>query len=195
MPRPLSWLPRLHTIRRSVENSVRSHWGRREIERLFELQPRAAQKLLEALPSVTLGTARFVEREALGEFLEKIAQADDASAVLAEYQASRLPAPRRSLRTLVPRDMEPATLASLPAQLHVEAGRLEIQFTRMEELAEALAALAQVLTDDLEGFARLYEPALPSSRPAQNGDQNGDQEQERAAYRRLLEELERRERG
>jgi hypothetical protein len=187
MPRPLSWLPRLHTIRRSVENSVRSHWGRKEIERLFELQPRAAQKLLELLPSVTLGTARFVEREALREFLEKIAQADDPSSILAEYQASHIPAPRRSLRTLVPRDMEPATLASLPAQVHVEAGRLDIRFTCMEELAEALAALAQVLTDDLEGFARLYEPVPPSSGP--------EQDQERAVYRRLLEEIERRERA
>jgi hypothetical protein len=37
MPRPLSWLPRLHEIDRSVANSVRSHYDRRDIERLFEL--------------------------------------------------------------------------------------------------------------------------------------------------------------
>jgi hypothetical protein len=30
---------------------------------------------------------------------------------------------------LVTRDMEPATLASLPAQVHVEARRLDVQFT------------------------------------------------------------------
>ena len=39
MPRPLSWLPRLHVIRRTVANSVRSHYDRRELETLFELQP------------------------------------------------------------------------------------------------------------------------------------------------------------
>ncbi|MDQ1450390.1 MAG: hypothetical protein QOK38_256 [Acidobacteriaceae bacterium] len=35
MPRPISWLPRLHEIRRSVVNSVRSHYDRNDLERLF----------------------------------------------------------------------------------------------------------------------------------------------------------------
>ena len=42
MPRRLSWLPRLHEIRRSVGNSVRSHYDRRDLQTLFEFQPRAA---------------------------------------------------------------------------------------------------------------------------------------------------------
>jgi hypothetical protein len=42
--------------------TTETHCGRKDLERLFELQPRAAQKSLELLPSVTLGTSRFVER-------------------------------------------------------------------------------------------------------------------------------------
>ncbi len=71
MPRPVSWLPRLHEIRRSVDTSVRSHYDRHDLQRLFELQPRAAQKLIEMLPAVTVGTSRLVEREALASFLER----------------------------------------------------------------------------------------------------------------------------
>ena len=68
LPRTLSWLPRLHEIRRAVGNSVRSHYGRHDLEALFELQPRAAQQLLGLLPPVTVGTSRLVEAEALGDF-------------------------------------------------------------------------------------------------------------------------------
>lgn len=50
MLRLITWLSRLHEIRRSVANLVRSHYDRRDIEALFELQPRAAQKLVEMLP-------------------------------------------------------------------------------------------------------------------------------------------------
>ncbi len=53
--RPVSWLPRLHTITKTVQNSVRSHYDRGDLERLFELQPRAAQKMLEMLPIVRSG--------------------------------------------------------------------------------------------------------------------------------------------
>ena len=64
MPRPISWLPRLHEIRRAVDGSVRSHYDRRDLERLFEVQPRSAQKLIELFPALTVGTSRLVEREA-----------------------------------------------------------------------------------------------------------------------------------
>ena len=47
MSRPISWLPRLHEITRAVEHSIRSHYDRHDLEELFELQPRAAQKMLE----------------------------------------------------------------------------------------------------------------------------------------------------
>ena len=60
MPRPISWLPRLHEIRRSVFNSVRSHYDRNDLERVFEVQPRSAQLLLELLPTVRLGRSLLV---------------------------------------------------------------------------------------------------------------------------------------
>ncbi len=113
MPRPISWLPRLHSIRRSITESIRSHYGRKDLERLFELQPRAAQKLLELLPSISLGRARYVERDALNAFLERLQKADDVPAALVQYRKERS-APRRILRELLPRDL-PVSRSRFPA--------------------------------------------------------------------------------
>ena len=66
MPRPIIWLPRLHEIRRSVANSVRSHYDRRDIEALFELHPRTAQKLVKMLPTVRIGTSHLIELDVRG---------------------------------------------------------------------------------------------------------------------------------
>ncbi len=38
MPRTLSWLDRIVPISRTVQESARSHYDRKDIERLFELQ-------------------------------------------------------------------------------------------------------------------------------------------------------------
>jgi hypothetical protein len=56
MAHPVSWLSRLAEICRSVKNSVRSHYERKDIEPLFELQPRAAQVLMQGIsPSAKVG--------------------------------------------------------------------------------------------------------------------------------------------
>lgn len=158
LPRPVSWLPRLHEIRRAVTNSVRSHYGRPELETLFELQPRAAGKLLEALPTVAVGTSRLVEREALARFLERVQEADDIAAVLEEVRQEKTAASRRRLRTLVQRDDSPVSLASLPESLVLSRGRLEVRFRSLEELAQALYFVARLIEADGEGFAEQYEP-------------------------------------
>ncbi len=168
MPRPVSWLPRLHEIRRSVQNSVRSHYDRHDLQRLFELQPRAAQKLIEMLPAVTLGTSRLVEREALASFLERVQEAEDTSSLIEQVRQEKTAPSRRSLRTLVRRDAEPASLTVTPQGMSLERGRLEISFRNLEQLAESLVYLARLLDGDLDGFAQAYEPEAPP--PAETDD-------------------------
>jgi hypothetical protein len=165
MPRPVSWLPRLHEIRRSVANSVRSHYGRRDLEQLFELQPRAAQKLIEMLPTVQIGTSLLVEREALAVFLDRVREADDVTALLNQARAKKAGVSRRKVRALVPRDTEPATLSSLPESIALSRGRIEISFVTVEQLAEAMFAIARVLETDVDAFALAFEPEMPSEVP------------------------------
>jgi len=161
MPRPVSWLPRLHEIRRSVANSVRSHYGRGDLEQLFELQPRAAQKLFEMLPTVKIGTSLLVEREALGIFLDRVREAEDVGALFEQVRAEKAGVSRKKVRALVPRDTEPATLSSLPESIALSRGRLEVSFATVEQLAEAMFALAKVLETEVDAFAEAYEPEKP----------------------------------
>ena len=143
-------------------NSVRSHYSRADLEELFELQPRAAGKLLEALPTVAVGTSRLVEREALTAFLEKVQAADDVPRVLARIREEKTVASRKRLRTLVQRDESPVSLATLPEALTLSRGRLEVNFRTLEELAEAMYFLARLLGEEPEAFARVYQPTTPN---------------------------------
>ena len=163
MARPISWLPRLHEIRRSVTNSVRSHYTRGELEILFLIQPRAASRLLEILPTVQVGTSNLVEREALAAFLTRIADAEDVTAELDKIRRERAGVTRKKIRSLVRRDRYQASLTGLPSSLKLRPGRVQIDYESMEELGSALLALALILQDDGDEFARLYEiaPELP----------------------------------
>jgi len=159
MPRPLSWLPRLHVIRRTGTTSVRSHYDRRELETLFELQPRAAQKLSEMLPSVRVGTSRLIEPEALVRFLDRVQDADDVAVLFDQIRAEKTLASRRRIRSLVRRDLEPVSLSSLPDSIQLSRGHLAIAFTTVEQLAENLLLLARILESEGEEVAANYELA------------------------------------
>jgi len=157
MPRALSWLPRLHEIRRSVENSSRSHYTRKELENLFQLQPRAAQKLLEILPTTAVGTSRLAEREALAHFLDQIHAAENPSAAMEAIRQQKRSVSHRKIRSLVRKNTEPVTLASLPSNLILQTGHLEVTFSTIEELAQTMYALAQAIENDGDEMARLFE--------------------------------------
>jgi uncharacterized protein Yka (UPF0111/DUF47 family) len=157
MPRPVSWLPRLHEIRRSIANSVRSHYDRRDLEQLFELQPRAAQKLIELLPTVQVGTSHLVEREALGEFLDRVRDCEDTQTLFEQIRRDKAPVSRRKVRSLVRRDIEPIRLASLPSSIRLSRGQLELSFQTIEELAQTMYALARVIESDGDELARQFE--------------------------------------
>ena len=157
MPRPVSWLPRLHEIRRSVANSVRSHYDRGDLEQLFELQPRAAGKLLEMLPTVQVGTSQLVDKQVLAGFLDRVQDADDTAKLFDEVRAEKAKGARRRPRSLVRRDLDPIGIASLPSSITLSLGRLEVDFETVEDLAEAMYALARVLEAEGEEFARTFQ--------------------------------------
>ncbi len=161
MPRPVSWLPRLHLIRRSVANSVRSHFDRADLQQLFELQPRAAQNFFALLPSVPVGRSLLVEREALARFLDGVQEAEDVPAYLEAVRAQKAVPSRRAIRTLVRTDLPPPSTTSLPEGLTLTRGRLEVEFRTVEQMVEALYALARLLEADEEEFVRAYTPEPP----------------------------------
>jgi hypothetical protein len=167
MPRPLSWLPRLAAITRRVQNSVRSHYDRKDLETLFELQPRAAQLLLEALPTTEVGRAHLVEREALLRFLDGMRETDNTAAYMEQVRRQKAAVSRKKPRTLIRRDLEPVRLASLPESVTLSRCRLEVSFRTLEDLAQSLYALAQAIDADGDEMARLYEIQPPAQPPGE----------------------------
>jgi hypothetical protein len=126
-----------------VASSVRSHYERKEIESLFQVQPRAAQLLLGMLPTTAIGRSRLVERQVLSDFLDRIHEADDASAELDLIRAQGAEVSRKKLRTLIRRDVEPLQLDSLPANIEFIPGQMIVSFRTIEDLAQAMYSLAQ----------------------------------------------------
>jgi hypothetical protein len=157
MPRPISWLSRIHEIRRVVASSVRSHYERKDIEALFQVQPRAAQLLLEILPTSTIGRSRLVERQALADFLDRIHGADDASSELELIRTQGGAVSRKKVRTLVRRDIEPLQLDSLPSNIEFIPGQMIVSFRTIEGLAQAMYSLARAIETDGDELARRYE--------------------------------------
>ncbi len=156
-----SWLSRLPEIRRSVRESVRSHYDSRALQRLFEVKPRAAQKLIQIVSvGAKVGRSALVERVALADFLTVVAESDDPEATLRVLRRQQKPAPRRALRELIQADSDPATLETIPRNITLSTGKMEIEFTRMEELAGALHAIAQILENQFEEFADRFEPVF-----------------------------------
>lgn len=158
-----SWLLRLPEIRRSVRESVRSHYDSRDLQRLFSVKPRAAQNLIKMFGAgAKIGRSILVERVALADFLTLVAESCDPETTLRSRRQQKTPAPppRRALRCLVQTDNDPATLNTIPRNITVSLGKMEIEFTRMEELAGALHAIAQILENEFEEFANRFEPAI-----------------------------------
>ncbi len=163
MARSLSWLDRIVPISRTVAESARSHYDRKELQRLFELQPRAAQQLMAALPNLFIGRARLVEREALLAFLRGLNEAENPAETFARMRTEGGKAVRRTLREFSLQDY-PASVDSPPRMMSIERGELRVRFQTLEELAEAMLYLATVFTEDLEGFAARYEPSSAAPR-------------------------------
>jgi len=179
MPRPISWLTRLHDIRRAVASSVRSHYERKDIEALFQVQPRAAQLLLEMLPTTAIGRSRLIERQKLADFLDRIHEADDPSAELDRIRAQGGEVSRKKLRTLVRRDVEPLRLNSLPANIEFIPGQMMVSFRTIADLAQAMYSLARAIETDGDELARRYE--------VQEGADDGSPK--RSEFEAMLEEL------
>lgn len=158
MARPLSWLKDLHSIRKRLAETVRSHYTRGEIEELFGLGQTQASALMRGLPVTKVGTSLLVKREDLVEFLNGVNATEDETAFIEEYKEQKAGVSRRKLRELVRRDYDPMSVYGIPETLKLSRGEMTIRFGSVDELADTLLKVSQILTDDLEEFAKLYEP-------------------------------------
>jgi hypothetical protein len=150
----------LHLIRETLASSVRSHYSCQDIQKLFDLRERAAQKILECFPSLPLGRSklRLVSRESLLDFVVRAGTTEDIPGLLAQIKAESAAKPSRKAIASLPseivaRDRPVVRADALPAPIELERGCLRIQFETLDVLVAALQTLAQALSDDTDGFA------------------------------------------
>jgi hypothetical protein len=154
------------------------------LEALFQIQQGAASRLMEVIPTLKVNTGHLAEREGLLAFLEKVSESDDVTTLMRRLRAQKNAPARRSVRSMVRRDLPPASIAGIPDTLRLKRGHLDINFESLEELVKTLYILAQILDDDLEAFAREYEPVKPEPINEEAED-----------IRRMFADLEERERA
>jgi hypothetical protein len=157
MPRPFPWLPRLADIRRSVSNSVRSHYTRRDLELLLKVSPRAAGRVMELVATEPMGTYHLAARERLQSFLEAVHEADDVAALCNQLRAERENLTRVKARFMQFRDRHRVPLCSLPDSIVIEHGLLAIRADTVEELCARLVTLSQVMSDEPLEFQQAFE--------------------------------------
>jgi hypothetical protein len=147
-------------MRRAVENSQQSHYGRKDLQRLFQLQQAAAGELLDDLPTVAMWGALAVERNSLLHFFDLVDAADDVPALFDQLRANKELVSRKKPRAVTRSDYEPLALNSLPAWIKLSRGRLEMDFADCQQFSEGIILLVRTCLDDagvLE-FCRRYEP-------------------------------------
>ncbi|WP_263385560.1 hypothetical protein [Granulicella arctica] len=84
--------------------------------------------------------------------------ADDVPALYAQILSEKVRVSQRKPRSLVRSDLPPVSLDSLPSSILLSRGRMEVNFTTVTELAEAMFALARILESEGDEFCRAFEP-------------------------------------
>lgn len=129
------------------------------IERLLEVSPRQALRILHRLGAVEAGKNLFLART---EAVERLRAIGGGQGV--RYERKRLERLNRIIDELrrdwkahnVPIRVGPgaadAMIPSLPAKIQLHRGRLEIQFETPQELLSSLFELAQAIANDFDQF-------------------------------------------
>jgi hypothetical protein len=162
VPRPVKWSRDLHPLRERASRSQTETWGRKDIERLFDVGRATAQTLMKAIGAVqTVGAAHFVERSSLLAFLDRMILAPSIEEAFRQRvrEAEAPPAPK-SLKVSLPHDLRIVTLRDLPENIRVSSGRLEITAGSAVAMLESLALLAQAMQNDLEQVRSALEPPV-----------------------------------
>lgn len=164
MPPQLTWLHRLPDIIAQIKGLPSPVIDRSVIEQIFQVQRRQAHKLMGEFGAHQLGSGRgrtfVLTRDELGAQLEALVHTEEfertrlrkqkVATVLVESR-ERLKHRRVEIR-VDPRQRSLGREA-WPVTLQLSPGRLEIDFTSPNHLAEQLALVALALEDEWETFS------------------------------------------
>ncbi len=134
------------------------------IQTVFGLGRRQAIEFMHRFGGYEAGHTLLIERGRLiaeldvvassGEYRQETARREKLTAALSRF---RRPRRAEEVRIGVTAEVFGARMPTLPEAVHLQPGRLEIEFSGSEDLLTKLFTLAQVAANDYEGFQKASE--------------------------------------
>ena len=162
MPAKPAWFGQLEDIINTLRAIPRPFVDRPTVEFLLGVGPRRAQQIMAPCITERVGTSGLADRDALVAHLERLAKGDDASyevrrrrkvaAVLDHMRRERLERPQ--LLVEAPLRVVNQEFENLPPGVHLERGRITLDFDDPHQALEKLLALAMAISNDFDRFDR-----------------------------------------
>ena len=160
MPAKPSWYNKIGEITRDLEALPRPFVDRATVEILFGVGRRRAQQILAPCISDRVGANGLADRAALIAHLRRLAAGDEGhyelqrrrkvARVLEQLRKDRLQKPQ--LLVEAPPEIAKQELANLPAGVHLDRGRITVEFEQPHQALEKLLALAMAIGNDFDRF-------------------------------------------
>jgi hypothetical protein len=166
VPAKPAWYSRISEVIRELEALPRPFVDRAALEFLLGVGRRRAQQILAPCITDRVGTNGLADRDALIAHLRRLADGTQAyyerqrqrkvAQVLEELRKDRLERPQ--LLVEAPLRILTQAFEDLPAGVHLDHGRIVVEFDRPQQALEKLLALAMAIGNDFDGFDRITRP-------------------------------------
>jgi hypothetical protein len=164
VPAKPSWLLHIPEIRAVLAESGLPVVDRGVIQGVFGLGRRQAIELMHRFGGYQAGRTFLIERNRLmaeldtigssGEYQREVARHEKLTTAVAKLQRERR---AKEVRINVPPDVFETRMATLPESVHLEPGKLEIEFSGSQDLLAKLFALSQAAANDYDGFLNVSD--------------------------------------
>lgn len=159
MPRHTEWIQHIPAALSELRALPSPTIDRRTLESLFHVSPRQAIRILSSLGCYAAGKSLLIERHDLIAKLEALLSNDAVRCeqsrherVSQHLERYRRDQHARHKRIAVTPQALATRIASLPPDVSLQPGNLQIRFTGAEDLLSKLFALAQAISADYPAF-------------------------------------------
>jgi hypothetical protein len=156
------WYRKLPYILKELRNHPLPFVDRATLEFLLGISRRRAQQIMAPCIMARVGMNGLADRDALITRLERIAEGDEGfheiqrrrkvAKMIADLRQERIEKPQ--LLVEAPTAVVNQELESLPAGVHLEPGRITVEFENSHQGLEKLLALAMAISNDFDRFER-----------------------------------------
>jgi hypothetical protein len=154
-----AWLLHIPEIRTLLAEVTLPVIDRAIVERVFGLRRRQAIELMNRFGGYQAGRTLLIDRARLiaaldkilagGEYQQESARHEKLTAALAQFQRTRR---AEEVRIPVTPEVFASRMSTLPETVHLNPGKLEIEFCDCEDLLTKLFTLAETAANDFTAF-------------------------------------------